>query len=75
MAAVFQIIATGVFKNINDIISLPNRDEWLLEKANSVLKQMSIKEIRHQELNQYQDTKTFLCLVWSTLKYENKNRG
>ena len=36
MAAVFQIIATGVFKNINDIISLPNRDEWLLEKANSI---------------------------------------
>lgn len=36
MAAVFQIIATGVYSNIDAIISLPNYNEWLLEKINCV---------------------------------------
>jgi hypothetical protein len=36
MASVFQAVAPGVFKNIDNIVSLPNREEWLTDRINSV---------------------------------------
>lgn len=36
MASVFQSVAPGVFKNIDDIVSLHNREEWLIDKINGV---------------------------------------
>ena len=36
MASVFQAVAPGVFKNIENIVSLPNREEWLTDRINSV---------------------------------------
>lgn len=44
LASAFQVIATGVFLNIIDILKLENRNEWLKEKIQNIYNEDTFKK-------------------------------
>lgn len=44
LASAFQVIATGVFLNITDIMKLENRNEWLKEKIQNMYNEDTFKK-------------------------------
>ena len=71
MAASFQAIATGVYENIDAILDLNGKNDWLKSKVHNYILKIYSKRILPLVLDLYQDLKICRYSGLSILSHEN----